>query len=582
MRLCRDADELEEAFAAVQRLSQASFKDSGIFAERFVERARHIEVQIFGDGAGRVVALGERDCSAQRRNQKVMEETPAPGLTAASRAALFKAAVRLGEAVQYRNAGTVEFIYDSDRGEFYFLEVNTRLQVEHGVTECGTGIDLMAWMVRLAAGENPIVPVQSTDASIQVRVYAESPLKDFVPCPGELTLVEWPSKARVETWVESGTDIPPYYDPLLAKIIVHGETREEAVRQMAEALAATKLGGGVPTTAGCPAYAYSPAVSATVVLELERAGAVATGKTNLDQFATGLAGVRSPYGACSSVFDKEYISGGSSSGSAVAVASGQVDFALGTGTAGSGRVPAAFNNLAGLKPTRGVLSMTGVVPACRSLDTVSILTRDVETVGRVFDAAAQYDPADWSSRRMEDFPAPWARGKFRFGVPRPEQLEFFGGTAAAQLYDAAIAKLETSGGDEMHPVVRGIINGASRHTAVDSYRALYRLGELKRAAEAAWRKMDVLFLPAAGTIYKIAEVEADPVRLNTNLGYYTNFVNLFDLAALAIPAGFRPNGLPFGVTLIGPAFSDRALLALAGRPTVGIPGCLEVAVVGAH
>lgn len=377
---------------------------------------------------------------------------------------------------------------------------------------------------------------------------------------------------------------------------------------------------GVPTTAACPAYAYTPAASATVVAELEQAGAVAIGKTNLDQFATGLVGVRSPYGACSSVFHPEYVSGGSSSGSAVAVARQEVDFALGTDTAGSGRVPAAFNNLYGLKPTRGVLSMTGVVPACRSLDTVSILTRDLATASRVFDAAAQYDPADWSSRRMLDCPAPWANGKFRFGVPSPAQLEFFGDSEAAKLYQAAIVKFEAQGGervqidyapfrdaatllyqgpwvaerlaaveeflhlrgDAMHPVVRGIIHGASKFTAVDSYRALYKLAELKRAAEAEWRKMDLLLLPTTGTIYKIAEVEADPVRLNTNLGYYTNFVNLFDLAALAIPAGFRPNGLPFGVTLIGPAFSDRALLSVAGLPAAHAPGCISVAVVGAH
>ena len=247
MRLCRSEDELDEAFAAVQRLSQASFKNSGIFAERFVERARHIEVQIFGDGHGHVVALGERDCSAQRRNQKVIEETPAPGLSAVSRQALFDAAVRLGQAVSYRNAGTVEFIYDSDRDEFYFLEVNTRLQVEHGVTEAVTGIDLVEWMVRLAGGDNPIVPVTATGASIQVRLYAESPLKDFAPSPGLLSHVQWPpttaAAARIETWVESGTDVPPYYDPLVAKIIVHGPTREAAVRRMADALATTQLAG---------------------------------------------------------------------------------------------------------------------------------------------------------------------------------------------------------------------------------------------------------------------------------------------------------------------------------------------------
>ncbi len=243
MRLCRTADELEEAFAAVQRLSSASFKDSGVFAERFVERARHIEVQIFGDGDGHVIALGERDCSAQRRNQKVIEETPAPGLSDASRQALFAAAVRLGQAVQYRNAGTVEFIYDSDREEFYFLEVNTRLQVEHGVTEEVTGVDLVEWMVRLAAGENPIRPVQPSGASLQVRIYAESPLKEFAPSPGLLTHVHWPPDVRVETWAEPGTEVPPYYDPLIAKLIVYAPTREEAVAKLSTALAATTLAG---------------------------------------------------------------------------------------------------------------------------------------------------------------------------------------------------------------------------------------------------------------------------------------------------------------------------------------------------
>jgi urea carboxylase len=243
MRVCHSADEAAEAFAAIERLSRTNFNDGGVFAERFVERARHIEVQIFGDGRGRVVALGERDCSAQRRNQKVIEETPAPGITGASREALLEAACRLGRAVDYRNAGTVEFIYDSDREEFYFLEVNTRLQVEHGVTEEVTGVDLVEWMVRLAAGEDPIRSVDPRGASIQVRVYAESPLKDFQPCAGALTNVEFPSSARVETWIESGSEVPPYYDPLLAKIIVRGESREDAIAKLDAALAATTLGG---------------------------------------------------------------------------------------------------------------------------------------------------------------------------------------------------------------------------------------------------------------------------------------------------------------------------------------------------
>jgi urea carboxylase len=243
MRVCETEGELEEAYAAIARLSQTNFKETGIYAERFVERARHIEVQIFGDGKGRVVALGERDCSAQRRNQKVVEETPAPGLTAEVRAALLGAAVRLGEMVSYRNAGTVEFIYDEGRGEFYFLEVNTRLQVEHGVTEEVTGVDLVEWMVRLAAGEDPVREVKPEGASIQVRVYAESALHDFRPCAGLLTHVAFPADARVETWVESGTEVSTYYDPLLAKIIVRGATRDEAVAKLRAALAGTVIAG---------------------------------------------------------------------------------------------------------------------------------------------------------------------------------------------------------------------------------------------------------------------------------------------------------------------------------------------------
>lgn len=243
MRLCHTAAELEDAYTAIERLSRANFKDSGIYAERFVEHARHIEVQIFGDGKGRVVALGERDCSAQRRNQKVIEETPAPGLTDAIRQALFDSAIRLGREVSYQSAGTVEFIYDSDRGEFYFLEVNTRLQVEHGVTEEVTGTDLVEWMVRLAGGEDPIREVTPQGASIQVRVYAESPLKNFQPSAGLLTHVKLPTDARVETWVETGTDIPPYYDPLVAKIITHGADRAEALERMGAALSSTSLAG---------------------------------------------------------------------------------------------------------------------------------------------------------------------------------------------------------------------------------------------------------------------------------------------------------------------------------------------------
>ena len=236
MRLCTSADDLAESFAAVQRMGQASFGSAALYLEKFVANARHIEVQIFGDGLGKVVALGERDCSAQRRNQKVIEETPAPGLDDAARAELFECAVRLGQAVKYKSAGTVEFIYDNDTSKFYFLEVNTRLQVEHGVTEEVTGIDLVEWMVREAAGDLLLGPVSAKGCSMQVRIYAEDPYKDFQPSAGRLTAVDWPPFVRVETWVESGSEVTPYYDPMLAKIIVQGADRTEALELLRDAL----------------------------------------------------------------------------------------------------------------------------------------------------------------------------------------------------------------------------------------------------------------------------------------------------------------------------------------------------------
>jgi urea carboxylase len=246
LQLVRAPEELAGAFASVERLARSNFKAGGLFLEKFVARARHIEVQIFGDGRGAVVALGERDCSAQRRNQKVIEETPAPGLAPELRARLAECAVRLGEAAGYENAGTVEFVLDGDRGEFYFLEVNTRLQVEHGVTEEVTGIDLVEWMVRQAAGElGPLAGFRPElrGAAIQVRLYSEDPGKNFQPSTGILTDVRFPSSARVETWIERGTEVSPFYDPLLAKIIVRGETRGEALARLAAALDETRVHG---------------------------------------------------------------------------------------------------------------------------------------------------------------------------------------------------------------------------------------------------------------------------------------------------------------------------------------------------
>jgi allophanate hydrolase len=386
---------------------------------------------------------------------------------------------------------------------------------------------------------------------------------------------------------------------------------------------------GMPTTAGCPAYAYTPTSTATVVQRLQDAGALLVGKTNMDQFATGLVGTRSPFGACSSAFNDRYISGGSSSGSAVAVAKNLVTFSLGTDTAGSGRVPAAFNGLLGLKPTRGLLSTQGVVPACRTLDCVSIFARTCPQAHAVWQAAQGLDPADPFSRvaRPGENAAPWVNQSFRFGVPPRQQLEFFGDEEAAELYQSAVAKLQHMGGEkieidfsvfqkaatllyggpwvaerlaalkvffrdhasEVEPVVRGIIGGAERYSAVDAFDADYRLRDLRREAEKQWAKIDVLVLPTTGTIYTHEQIAADPVKLNTNLGYYTNFVNLMDLAAIAAPAGFRSNGLPFGISFIGLAFSDEALLSLADRYLGAAtplleksPGCVELAVVGAH
>ncbi|WP_238914504.1 urea carboxylase [Achromobacter insolitus] len=243
---CENEAELTAAFDSVQRMGEHFFSDGGAFIERYVENARHVEVQIFGDGAGRVLALGERDCSVQRRNQKVIEETPAPLLPAATRAALLDAAVRLGTTVNYRSAGTVEFIYDPARDSFYFLEVNTRLQVEHPVTEAVTGLDLVECMLRVAAGEPLDYAAMSRapqGAAIEVRLYAEDPLRQFQPSPGMLTEVSFPDGVRVDGWVETGTDVPAFYDPMLAKLIVHADTREAALDKLSAALARTRLHG---------------------------------------------------------------------------------------------------------------------------------------------------------------------------------------------------------------------------------------------------------------------------------------------------------------------------------------------------
>ena len=246
MCICRKKSELEEGFERIGRLSRNHFKESGLFLEKYIERARHVEVQIFGDGKGAVAILGERDCSVQRRNQKVIEETPAPNLPSATREALQEAARRLGEGVAYRSAGTVEFIYDSDADRFYFLEVNTRLQVEHGVTESVFGIDLVEWMVRLAAGEVPFRPGEifvPNGAAMEFRIYAEDPGKNYQPSSGLVTEAVFPEGVRCDTWISAGTEVSAFYDPLLAKLIVKGRDRSDVLRKAGCALQKTRISG---------------------------------------------------------------------------------------------------------------------------------------------------------------------------------------------------------------------------------------------------------------------------------------------------------------------------------------------------
>ena len=366
---------------------------------------------------------------------------------------------------------------------------------------------------------------------------------------------------------------------------------------------------GSPTTAGCSAFAYRPEATATAVQRLLDAGAIHVGKTNLDQFATGLVGVRSPYGVPVNTFDEAFVPGGSSSGSAVAVAAGLVSFALGTDTAGSGRVPAAFNNIVGLKPTRGLVSNHGTVPACRSLDCIAVFAHNCPDARTVLDVIAAPDPLDpWSRSAPAGSAAaatPDARG-LRFGILAACDREFFGDARAAAAYDRAIDALAWLGAvpvpfdyapfaevaallyhgpwvaeryaairafieaqpQALHPVTRQITEGARHFSAADTFEAMYRLQELRAACARLWQgdaAIDLMLLPTTPTIYRLDEVEAEPLLLNTRLGRYTNFVNLLDLSAVAIPAGVRVDGLPTGVTLIGEAFRDHALLDIGAR-----------------
>ncbi|BDA84399.1 allophanate hydrolase [Aureimonas sp. SA4125] len=394
---------------------------------------------------------------------------------------------------------------------------------------------------------------------------------------------------------------------------------------------------GLPTTAACPAFAYDPASDATVIARLTAAGALLVGKTNLDQFATGLNGSRSPYGAPRSVFDADYVSGGSSSGSAVAVASGLAAFALGTDTAGSGRVPAAFNNLVGIKPSPGRIPTTGVVPACRSIDVVTVFAASVADGIAVRRIAEGFDPSDEYSRTFDDIALPT---RLRIGVLRSEEREFFGNDAYAALYEEAIERAKTLGAeivefdyrpfrlaaallyegpwvaerfaavkefigihaDAMDPTVRRIIEGARGMTAVDAFEGQYKLAAYRRQAEAEWAKVDALLLPTSPDIQTVDAMLADPIALNARFGRFTNFANFFGCAAIAVPAGFTSAGLPFGVQLVAPGDTDEALAVFADRmhaaaatgaglardlPTPPLPtpsetGRIAVAVVGAH
>jgi allophanate hydrolase len=358
---------------------------------------------------------------------------------------------------------------------------------------------------------------------------------------------------------------------------------------------------GLPTTAGCPDFAYLPNRSATVVQRLIDAGALPIGKTNLDQFATGLSGTRSPYGVPSSALSPKHIAGGSSSGSAIAVAAGLVTFALGTDTAGSGRVPAQFNNIVGLKPSRGLLSTTGMVPACRSIDCISIFALTADDARDVLAVAKGFDPTDpFARREPPPTPALEVRGT-RFGVPRASDLEFFGNRAGEQQFHQMLDRIARLGGtlveidfrpfldaarllyegpwiaerylafrnlvedrpEVLHPVTRSVLAAGADVTGADVFAGEHRLRELSRMTEEAWTRMDVLITPTAARQYTIDEMLADPIALNAKLGTYTNFVNLLDLAAIALPAGFGDDGLPFGVTLVSPAFTEASLLALA-------------------
>lgn len=370
---------------------------------------------------------------------------------------------------------------------------------------------------------------------------------------------------------------------------------------------------GIPTTAACEAFAYTPESSAFVVQQLIDAGAVPVGKTNLDQFATGLNGTRSPWGACKNSFNPDYISGGSSSGSAVSVGLGLASFSLGTDTAGSGRVPACFNNLVGVKPSIGLLSATGLVPACRSLDCISIFACNADDANTVLASAEGFDEQDGFSRANpfdnQSRQYGYRSGQLKVGVIPAEQLKFFGDSAYEKAYQQTLEKLKATGFDlveidyqpfdeaaqllyqgpwvteryiatqpliderpeAIFPVVREIVAPGATPLASELFKAEYRLKELKLRCVAQMENVDCLLTPTAGRHFTIEEMLAEPILYNSQLGYYTNFMNLLDMSAVSVPTAFTDEGMPFGVTLVGKAFSDRALLSIVNRIQQSIP-----------
>ncbi len=357
---------------------------------------------------------------------------------------------------------------------------------------------------------------------------------------------------------------------------------------------------GMPTTAACPAFAYEATEDATAVSRLRAAGAIVIGKTNLDQFATGLNGLRTPYPAPRNALRPDLIPGGSSSGSAVAVATGLVPFALGTDTAGSGRVPAMLNNIVGLKPSLGLVSTRGVVPACRTLDCVSIFAPTVEDAWTALSVVAGYDKDDPYSRKRPLGSSGPLSVALKVGVPRKSQREFYGDRRAAADYEAALDRMSSLGStievdmqplfeaarllyqgpwvaerslaarclietnpDALHPVTREILAGGARPKAVDVFAAFYRLEELRRAAGQMFETVDALALPTAPTVYTCEEMLADPIRLNSRLGTYTNFVNLLDMCGVSVPAELHADRTPFGITFLAPGGADPLVASLA-------------------